>query len=321
MSFIKNEKTELVFDSSLIKKTLPDTSSNCIFNNHLYKILVFSWLHPKNVVAIKKYKQLNITFATTIHDYNLLDFDFVYFPSSAIDISYYPNTKFIFGPHFSVFPNEISIQKITGPNTVYIQPSQWTVDCWKLFPICKNLKMNILPFGVDTETFKPDKEIYERESVFIYFKRRNDNELNYIMNFLSSLNIQYRIFDYVKTYSENDYIEYMKNSKYGIWLDAHESQGFAFEEALSCNVPILVWNVTSMNQEVGGNYPNVPATSIPYWDASCGEVFYNYNEFESTFHLFLSKLHTYCPREYILNHLSIEKCEKKFIDLLSTFTE
>jgi glycosyltransferase involved in cell wall biosynthesis len=293
------------------------------------KILVFSWLHPKNVLAIKKYKQLDITFATTttatINDYNLLDFDFVYFPNCSIDISSYPNTKFIFGPHFSVFPNEISIQKIIGPNSVYIQPSQWTLDCWKQFPICKNLKMSILPFGVDTERFSPNKEQEqeqeEREKVFIYFKRRNDNELTYIMNFLSSLNIPYRVFDYVKTYSENEFLEYLKNSKYGIWLDAHESQGFAFEEALSCNVPILVWNVTSMNQEVGGNYPNIPATSIPYWDSSCGEVFYNSDELDSTFHLFLSKLHTYSPREYILNHLSIEKCEQKMVDLLSAFTD
>ena len=83
------------------------------------KLLIFSWLHPKNVLAIKSYKQLNITFVTNMNDdCNLSDFDFVYFPSCPIDISLYPNTKFIFGPHFSVFPNETSIQKIIGPNSV-----------------------------------------------------------------------------------------------------------------------------------------------------------------------------------------------------------
>ena len=104
MSFIKNENVELVFGSSLIEKTLPDTSSNCLFNNHLYKILVFSWLHPKNVLGIKSYKQLNITFVTNMNDdCNLSDFDFVYFPSCPIDISLYPNTKFIFWSSFFCF--------------------------------------------------------------------------------------------------------------------------------------------------------------------------------------------------------------------------
>ena len=283
------------------------------------KLLIFSWLHPKNLLAIKKYKNLDTTFVTTIDDCNILDFDFVYLPTCSIDVLLYPNTKFIFGPHFSVFPDEINIQKIIGSNSLYIQPSQWAMDCWKQFPICKNLKMKFLPFGVDTEKFKPDKDIHEREHVFIYFKRRNVDELNYITKFLTLLNISYRIFNYVETYSEIEYLEYLKKSKYGIWLDAHESQGFALEEALSCNVPILVWNVTSMNQEFGNNYPNIPATSIPYWDHCCGEVFYNYNEFESIFHFFLSKLYTYYPREYVINNLSIETCEKKFIDLLSSF--
>ena len=68
--------------------------------------------------------------------------------------------------------------------------------------------------------------------------------------------------------------ENIANSKYGIILDAHESQGFAIEEALSCNVPLLVWNVSSMSQEEGGNYQHIPATSIPYWDKRCGENFY-----------------------------------------------
>ena len=52
------------------------------------------------------------------------------------------------------------------------------------------------------------------------------------------------------------FFNYLQNSKYGIWLDAHESQGFALQEALSCNVPLLVWNISSMNQEYNSTYNN-----------------------------------------------------------------
>ena len=80
-----------------------------------------------------------------------------------------------------------------------------------------------------------------------------------------------------------------------MWLDAHESQGFALQEALSCNVPLFVWNITSMRQEYGSSYNDIPATTIPYWDERCGEYFYNINELEDKFNLFLSKLETYKP--------------------------
>jgi hypothetical protein len=38
-------------------------------------------------------------------------------------------------------------------------------------------------------------------------------------------------------------------------------------------VPLLVWNVSSMNQEQNSSYNNIPATTIPYWNESCGEYF------------------------------------------------
>ena len=118
-------------------------------------------------------------------------------------------------------------------------------------------------------------------------------------------------------YNETEYLNCLQNAKYGIWLDAHESQGFALQEALSCNVPLLVWNVSSLNQDVGSNYPNFPATTLSYWNDNCGEVFYNYHEFLNKFNSFISNLNTYTPRQFILDNLSIKKCEEKFIDLIN----
>ncbi len=66
-----------------------------------------------------------------------------------------------------------------------------------------------------------------------------------------------------------------------------------------------------MNQEYGSSYPDIPATTIPYWDDRCGEVFYNAFEFEVMLNIFLSKLETYIPRNYIVENLSPEICEKK----------
>jgi hypothetical protein len=164
--------------------------------------------------------------------------------------------------------------------------------------------------------FQPILSIQDRTKIFIYFKRRFDEELEYLTAFLLSNGVDFMIFDYVEKYEEEVYIKYLHESKYGIWLGAHESQGFALEEALSCDVPLLVWCATSMNQENGSNYPDIPASTIPYWDERCGEFFYDKEELETTFQTFVSKLEEYRPRDYILETLSIPVCEKRLIDLI-----
>ena len=140
--------------------------------------------------------------------------------------------------------------------------------------------------------------------------------MEYIKDELALKNIQYTIFDYRRRYSEIDYLNDLQQSKYGIWIGRHESQGFALLESLSCDVPLLVWDVTSMNQEEGYNYDNIPATCIPYWDERCGEIFYKREEFESKFEEFISKFYTYKPREYILDNLSIKKCAENLKRLI-----
>jgi glycosyltransferase involved in cell wall biosynthesis len=276
-------------------------------------------MHIKNNNSLLNYKNINLYIVDNteiLNNIDLTQFNAIYSPSIPINVSNYPNTKFLFGPHFSVFPEKNQMDLIRGNNVTYIQPSEWVVKLWKNNPYCNNIKVMTLAFGVDTEKFKDIKPISERNKVVIYFKHRNPIELQIVEKFLQFKNINYCIFSYKNRYSENEYLDYLQNSKFGIWVDAHESQGFALEEALSCNVPLLVWNVTSMNQEYGSNYNDISATTIPYWDEKCGEYFYNNNELENTFNTFLSKIESYKPREYILQNLSIEKCEQKLIDII-----
>jgi glycosyltransferase involved in cell wall biosynthesis len=285
------------------------------------KILLINYgMHNKNLNAIKKYTKLDIDIIDHLQNIDITKYDVVYSPSEPIDVSNFPDKNFIFGPHFSTFPNH-KIKPIINKNTIYIQPSEWVVKLWKEFDICENLDIRVLPFGVDTEKFNQTIETSSRNKVFVYFKNRNPLELRYIEHFLSSQNIQYVVFDYKKTYNEQEYLDYLHNAKYGIWLGCHESQGFALEEALSCNVPLFVWSVKSMNQEYGSNYYDIPATTLSYWDERCGEFTYDIEKFYDKFQKFLMKLETYRPREYILENLSMDVCEKKFIDLLKQYID
>lgn len=279
------------------------------------KILIIGNFHHKNK------KGLNMIFKHLNWDYKygsgnreeLKHFDIIYSPSRPINTSLFPKKKFIFGPHFSVFPDTrlYNINNVNN-NSIYIQPSDWVKQAWNV--VNKIIPVKTFYFPVNTDKFIPTNTV--KNNVFIYFKRRKPEELLLITKFLESKNIKYHIFDYIKRYNEEDYLKYLQNSKYGIILGAHESQGFAIEEALSCNVPLLVWTVTSMQQEEGSNFPNIKATSIPYWDQRCGEFFYKKEEFETKYNEFINKLDTYKPREYVLENLSAKKCAENFKQLL-----
>jgi hypothetical protein len=275
-------------------------------------------MHVKNNNALLNYKNINIYIInhTNIDSIDLTQFDCVYSPSQAINVSKYPQTKFIFGPHFSVFPEKHHMNIIQGSNSIYVQPSEWANNVWKYHPFCKNVRIETLPFGVDVNKFNEIKPIGQRNEVILYYKRRQPDELNNILNFLKLYNITPKIFSYTNKYDENDYINSLHNAKFCFWLDAHESQGFALEEALSCNVPLLVWNVKSMNQEYQSSYSDITATTIPYWDERCGEYFYNIEDLPEIFSKFITNLNHYKPREYVLDNLTFDTCEKNLMDLV-----
>lgn len=274
----------------------------------------------KNHYALMNYKNVLYQISLKVKDLkntDLSQFDCVYSSSTPIDTSRYSDTmKFIFGPSFSIFPeiNNMNVIK-NNPKVVYILQSEWIANYWKTLPQCSDINIKVLPFGVNTKKFIDNKQINEKTKVFIYFKKRDPNELQFVIDFLKTKNIDYTIFHHSK-YNESDYLKYLQDSKYGIWIGSHEFQGFELQETLSCNVPLLVWNVKSMNQEFEAKYDDIPATSIPYWSEQCGEYFYDNKDLETTFNLLLSKLDTYKPRDYILNNLSMNVCENKLIDLI-----
>ena len=271
-------------------------------------LIVANNLHHKNKCGLDmmlKYLKWEYKYGT-ISD--IADYDTIYSPSISLDASQYPDKKFIFGPHFSVFPdNKLTQIKNIKRNAIYIQPSEWASDTWIKMGAEKYIPIETQPFPPDIVRFSPVRDA-KRDKVFIYHKRRSPHELNAVIVFLDKHHVKYKLFDYVKRYDEKEYIETLHESKYGIVLDAHESQGFAIEEALSCDVPLLVWNVRTMNQEHHSQYQSIPCTTIPYWDKRCGEFFYEENELEKTFNMFIDRLDTYEPRQYILDNLSVSKC-------------
>ena len=100
----------------------------------------------------------------------------------------------------------------------------------------------------------------------------------------------------------------------------HESQGIAYSEALSMDVPILAWNQRRWldpNRHAYG-LSDWPATSVPYWDERCGEQFVSLSEFPEVLDRFVERnaRGKYRPREFILENLTLEKGARAYLSLL-----
>ena len=85
---------------------------------------------------------------------------------------------------------------------------------------------------------------------------------------------------------ERIFYDAISRAPYCIWIGCYESQGFAFQEILSCNTPIFVINVQSLREEINGNRV-----------ISCPE------RWKENWDLFINKSN-FIPRNFIMNTLS-----------------
>lgn len=207
--------------------------------------------HHKNYSAIKRMcNSCGVEFEETrsIHRVMEDNYEILLSCSEYINPELIPSRiKIIFGPQFFVFPTG----KIVGRRNEELSKrcvmnslSKWVKDYWLEIANEFIVPIEYFPFAVDTNLFEPlflEKEF----DCIIYIKHRSHTIINEVLNIVNQKKMKYNIIVY-GSYNEMDYINLLQKSKFMISLDAHESQGFGLEEAMSCNVPLLVMNATTM---------------------------------------------------------------------------
>jgi hypothetical protein len=214
------------------------------------------------------------------------------------------------GPNICVLPIDDGIV-MSQKYKKYLVNSDWTFDAYKKW-LPEN-KLDIWPVGIDTDSFKPNNEEEKVFDCLIYFKRRDREDLNFVINFLQEKNQKFTIVEY-GTYDEDSFKKTINKSKYGIVIDNCESQGIAIQEMMSSDLPLLVWDVKFWNDR--GEDLKVESSSVPYWDEICGSRFYSREELETYYNLFINKLPQFQPRKFILDNLSIDTCTKKLLEII-----
>jgi len=219
----------------------------------------------------------------------------------------------LFGPNLFVLPTD-------DPNLSrglkhIVVPSEWVKDLYRKFSILDHANIHVWSVGIDTKEWKPlaNGSFKKDLDCFVYFKNRDLISKENVMKQLDSMNLKYEFIEY-GSYKEEDLKKLCDRAKFAILLTGTESQGIAYMQILSMNIPCYVFNQTTWTSE--NKDICCTATSVPYFNKQCG---YITNDLDaSKIPTFMNELSNYTPRNFIENNHSILSSAKKYKEIITT---
>lgn len=246
-------------------------------------------------------------------------------PKHPIGLAGYPSifdhvdlpNPIIFGPGDYGFPDDVPRLLAKLDIRRFIQPSDWAASLYET--VCGD-RMMVWPVGIDAAAH-PDLSGHPKSvDVLIYDKIRWDRDrevprvLDTITAYLTAHGKSFRVL----RYGSHNYVEYstsLRDSRSLLFLCEHETQGLAYQEAMSSNVPVLAWDegilVDPMQRKFAA--PDLIVSSVPYFDERCGERF-KMAEFPDVFERFWSRLPSYNPRAYVRDRLGLRMSGQMYLD-------
>ncbi|MBD2129891.1 glycosyltransferase [Microcoleus sp. ZQ-A2] len=208
------------------------------------------------------------------------------------------------------------------PITKILVPGEWMKKMWEPYYGDQVLAW---PVGIDTDQWTPapiekDIDILIYDKVRWQYDRYQNEFIAPIKSCLEQRGLKTAVIRY-GFYREEEFHSLLGRSKAMVFLCEHETQGIAYQQALSCGVPILAWERGGFWQDPS-YFPHkvkfAPVSSVPYWDERCGVKFQDMSEFPNKLEEFLDKLNRqqFAPRDYIVENLTLEKCAQRYLEIL-----
>lgn len=180
------------------------------------------------------------------------------------------------------------------------------------------------PVGIDTERWSPAADADKDIDFLIYDKVRWEHDrflgelIDPVMAELARRRLSTAGLRYGH-YREEAFHALLRRCKAMVFLCEHETQGIAYQQALSCGVPVLAWDRGGYWQDPA-YYPRrvqfAPVSSVPYWDDRCGVTFASAVAFPAKLEEFLHRLNKgeLAPRDYILENLTLARCAQLYLE-------
>lgn len=209
------------------------------------------------------------------------------------------------------------------PVRKYVQHCEWATALYR--PYFGAERCGIWPVGIDTATWHPAPGAAKTTDFLLYDKVRWEHD-RYERELLDPIRAELRrrrcSFEEIRygRYRPEDYAAALARCRALLFVCEHESQGLAYQEAMSSGLPVLAWDPGQWLDPArfAWGTPHVPATSVPYFDARCGDRFPHAAAFPETLARFLDRLAPggFAPREYMLEHLTLAEGARRYVALL-----
>lgn len=172
------------------------------------------------------------------------------------------------------------------------------------------------PVGIDTDRWSPAQSAEKDIDFLVYDKvmwnydRGIGDLIEPVAKVLGQRGFSTAMLRYGH-YREEDFHALLRRCKAMVFMCEHETQGIAYQQALSCGVPILAWDTAGYWLDPS-YYPQrvqfAPVSSVPYWDDRCGVKFADATAFPAKLDEFLSRRSAgeLAPRDYIVENLALE---------------
>ncbi|MBI2716574.1 MAG: glycosyltransferase [Rhizobiales bacterium] len=226
------------------------------------------------------------------------------------------------GVALMTYPSEWPTLCEEYPVVVYLQHCEWCKVCYEPF---YGDRCQLWPVGIDTHSWTPTNSANKRFDFLIYDKIRWQREvlvpqlLDAVKAELTRRKLTFTEIRYGQ-YDEQQYKKALQDCRSMIFLCEHESQGLAYQECLASDVPVLAWDQGWCldPERFKWGQPDIPATSVPFFDARCGLRFRDIEEFPNKLTQFLdmSRRGAFAPRDYIMENLTLEKCSADYLRIL-----
>jgi len=124
-------------------------------------------------------------------------------------------------------------------------------------------------------------------------------------------------------YEEEDYRKALQECRAMIFLCEHETQGFAYLQALSCDVPVLAWDRGGFWQDPSYFPDRVKfsgVSSVPYWDDRCGGKFTVPSGFSKALDDFEERRNhgALQPRKFVVENFDLADRARHYLELVQT---
>jgi len=221
--------------------------------------------------------------------------------------------KIYAGPNIVVFSSDHN-NIIAHPEIdVVITPSDWVINLYTIDNPTLIDRCIAWPAGVDVEYWKPSTR-YTRKKILIYEKQNKGivGPIQPYVHYIKSRGYDLEIIHY-GCFTHKDYLQKLQQAILMIGFVRDESQGLAWSEAWSTDVPTLIWR-NEVNTCRDRSYS---CSTAPYLTRNTGLFFTDFEDFKHKFLFWEQQKHTFSAREWTISHMSDEVCASK---LYSTVT-